>query len=146
MPPALPPQRKATTVRTCTGPHTLSSYPLPDTGLCKLRQAPCSSTSAGNPDNTSVAAATHCTAVHTTRSQAQPTRPHGCAYNKQSPVLTQTHTQTASCRLNYTDTHVPSQSGNEPANTGYALTHHEAHNLLPRSFPRSPTLLSMHTQ
>lgn len=149
MPPAFPPQRKATTVRTCSGPHTLSSYPSPDARLCKLRWTPCSSTGAGSPDNTSVVATTHGTAVHATRRQARPTRPHGCAANKQSHILTfiqQTYTQTVSCHINPTDTHVSSQSGSEPANTGYALPPHEAHNLLPKSFPRSPMFFSMHTQ
>lgn len=124
MPPAFPPQRKATTVRTCSGPHTLSSYPSPDARLCKLRWAPCGSTGAGSPDNTSVVATTHGTAVHATRRQARPTRPHGCAANKQSHILTciqQTYTQTVSCHINPTDTRVSSQSGSEPANTSYAL-------------------------
>lgn len=38
-----------------------------------------------------------------------------------STDIQQTHTQTASCHINHTDTHDPSQSGNKPANTTYAL-------------------------
>lgn len=38
-----------------------------------------------------------------------------------STDIQQTHTQTASCHINHTDTRDPSQSGNKPANTTYAL-------------------------
>lgn len=122
MPTALLPQRESTTIRACKGPHTtLSSHPLPYPQLESSCRNPYSSTCADT-QTSPVWQPQHTAQLCTPGHMAMPIMTSSVFPSTESFSHSHTADTNTDSKLSHKPhRHVPSQSGNKPANTGYAL-------------------------